>query len=80
MQEEKLYSRRWAILIAMTCILVAIQFSFILPGGAAVLIMQTYAISPMEFSMVMSIPYLSGFLFAILAGTLADRIGINKVI
>ncbi len=80
MQEEKLYPRRWAILVAMTCILVAIQFSFILPGGAAITVMMTYEIDPMAFSMVMSIPYLSGFLFAVLAGILADRIGINKVL
>lgn len=80
MQEEKLYPQRWLMLIALTCILVALQFAFILPGGAALLVMQTYGITPMEFSMVMSIPYLSGVLFGILAGVMADRIGINKVI
>lgn len=80
MQEEKLYPRRWAILIALTFILVALQFSFILPGGAAMLVMQNYAIDPMQFSMIMSIPYLSGVLFGILSGVLADRYGFNKVI
>ncbi|MCI8468810.1 MAG: MFS transporter [Eggerthellaceae bacterium] len=78
--EEQLLPRRWGILIGMTVILVAIQFAFILPGGAAVLIMQTYQIEPMAFSMIMSIPYLAGFLFAILAGTLADRVGLNKIL
>ena len=41
MEEEKLLPRRWGILIGMTCVLVAIQFNNILPGGAAVVtIMQ----------------------------------------
>jgi len=80
MQEEKLYPRRWAILVGMTFILVAIQFSVILPGGGAILVMQQYGIEPMMFSMVMTAPYLTGFLFAIPAGVLADRIGLNKVL
>lgn len=78
--EEKLYPRRWAILIGMTCILVAIQFNNILPGGAAVVVMTQYQIEPMMFSMIMSAPYLSGFLFAILAGVMADRVGLNKIL
>lgn len=78
--EEKLYPRRWAILVGMTFILVAIQFSVILPGGAAVLVMQQYGIEPMAFSMIMTAPYLTGFLFAIPAGAFADRIGLNKVL
>ena len=80
MEEEKLYPRRWAILIGMTCILIAIQFNNILPGGAAIATMQAYGIQPMMFSMIMSAPYLSGFLFAILAGVMADRIGLNKIL
>ena len=78
--EEKLYPRRWAILVGMTFILVAIQFSVILPGGAAVLIMPHYQIEPMMFSMIMTAPYLTGFIFAIPAGAFADRIGLNKVL
>lgn len=78
--EEKLYPRRWAILIGMTFILVAIQFSVILPGGGAILVMQQYGIEPMMFSMIMTAPYLTGFLFAIPAGAFADRIGLNKVL
>jgi CP family cyanate transporter-like MFS transporter len=80
MKEEKLYPRRWAILIALTFILVALQFSFIVPGGAALLVMQTYGIEPMAFAMIMSIPYLSGVLFGILSGVLADKFGFGKVI
>ena len=79
MEEEKLYPWRWAILIAMFLLLIALQFSFILPGGAAVLVMQQYQCEPMWFSMIMSIPYFSGVLFCILGGVLADRIGLNKV-
>ena len=79
MQEEKLYPWRWAILVGMTILLIALQFAFILPGGAAVLVMQTYQCEPMMFSMIMSIPYFSGVLFCIAGGVLADRIGLNKV-
>ena len=79
MQEEKLYPWRWAILIGMMVLLVSLQFAFIIPGGAAVLVMQTYQIEPMWFSMIMSIPYFSGVLFCIAGGVLADRIGLNKV-
>ena len=80
MQEERLHPRRWAILVGMTFILVAIQFSVILPGGGAILVMQQYGIEPMMFSMIMTAPYLTGFLFAIPAGAFADRIGLNKVL
>lgn len=40
MQEEKLYPWRWAILIGMTILLIGLQFAFILPGGAAIMVMQ----------------------------------------
>ncbi len=79
MQEEKLLPWRWAILIGMTILLVALQFSFIIPGGAALLVMQTYQCEPMAFSMIMSIPYFSGVLLCIAGGVLADRIGLGKV-
>jgi len=79
MQEEKLYPWRWAILVGMMILLISLQFAFIIPGGAAVLVMQTYQCEPMWFSMIMSIPYFSGVLFCIAGGVLADRIGLNKV-
>lgn len=79
MREEKLYPWRWAILVGMTVLLVGLQFAFILPGGAAVFVMQRYQCEPMMFSMIMSIPYFSGVLFCIAGGVLADRLGMNKV-
>lgn len=79
MHEEKLYPWRWAILAGMTVLLIALQFSFIIPGGAALLVMQEYNCEPMWFSMIMSIPYFSGVLLCIAGGVLADRIGLNKV-
>lgn len=79
MQEEKLYPWRWAILAGMTILLVSLQFAFIVPGGAALLVMQTYQCEPMMFSMIMSIPYFSGVLFCMAGGVLADRIGLGKV-
>lgn len=79
MQEEKLLPWRWAILVGMTILLIALQFSFIIPGGAALLVMQEYQCEPMAFSMIMSIPYFSGVLLCIAGGVLADRIGLGKV-
>lgn len=79
MQEEKLYPWRWAILIGMTILLIGLQFAFILPGGAAIMVMQQYQCEPTMFSMIMSIPYFSGVLFCIAGGVLADRVGLNKV-
>ncbi|MGN0077478.1 MAG: nitrate/nitrite transporter [Coriobacteriales bacterium] len=79
MHEEKLYPWRWAILVGMTILLVALQFAFIIPGGAALLVMQEYQCEPMWFSMIMSIPYFSGVLLCIAGGVMADRIGLNKV-
>lgn len=80
MQEEKLYPRRWGILAALFFALLFLQFTFIVPGGAALAIMEHYQISPMLFTMVMSVPYLSGILFGVFSGTLADRIGVRRVI
>ena len=40
MHEEKLLPWRWAILVGMTILLVSLQFAFIIPGGAAMLVMQ----------------------------------------
>ena len=77
--QEKLYPWRWAILIGMTVLLVSLQFSFIVPGGAAILVMQQYQCEPMMFSMIMSIPYFSGVLFCMAGGVLADRLGLGKV-
>ncbi len=77
--KEKLYPWRWAILIGMTILLISLQFSFIVPGGAALLVMQEYQCEPMMFSMIMSIPYFSGVLFCMAGGALADRVGLGKV-
>ncbi|MFR1639872.1 MAG: MFS transporter [Eggerthellaceae bacterium] len=66
-------------LIGMTILLIGLQFAFILPGGAAIMVMQQYQCEPMMFSMIMSIPYFSGVLFCIAGGVLADRVGLNKV-
>lgn len=77
--EEKLYPRRWAILAALFLCLVTLQFSFIIPGGAALSVMMRYGIDGTLFSMVMSVPYFAGIVFGIFLGTLADRVGVSKV-
>ena len=75
--EEKLYPRRWAILAALFLCLVTLQFSFIVPGGAALAVMMRYGIDGTLFSMIMSVPYFAGIVFGIFLGTLADRIGVE---
>lgn len=77
--EEKLYPRRWAILVGMSILLLATNFAFVLPGGAAVLVMIEYQCEPMQFSMIMSIPYLAGVLFCFAGGSLSDRLGMGRV-
>lgn len=77
--EEKLYPRRWAILAALFLCLVTLQFSFIVPGGAALAVMMRYGIDGTLFSMIMSVPYFAGIVFGIFLGTLADRVGVSKV-
>lgn len=77
--EEKLYPKRWAILVALFICLVTLQFSFIIPGGAALAVMMQYGIDATLFGMVMSVPYFAGVIFGIFMGTLADRIGVSKV-
>lgn len=62
--QEKLYPWRWAILVGVTVLLVSLRFSFIVPGGAAILVMQQYQCEPMMFSMILCpFPYFSGVLF-----------------
>jgi len=78
--DEKMYPRRWGILAALFFALLFLQFTFIVPGGAALAVMEHYQINPMQFTMVMSVPYLSGILFGVFSGTLADRIGVKRVI
>ena len=63
--EEKLYPRRWAILAALFLCLVTLQFSFIVPGGAALAVMMRYGIDGTLFSMIMSVPYFAGIVFGI---------------
>lgn len=77
--EEKLYPKRWAILAALFICLVTLQFSFIIPGGAALAVMMQYGIDGTLFGMVMSVPYFAGVIFGIFLGTLADRVGVSKV-
>lgn len=78
--EERLLPRRWAVLAALFIALVALQTTIILPGGCALEVMETYMIDPTLYAMVMSVPYFAGVIFGIISGTLADRIGMTKVI
>ena len=77
--EEKLLPRRWGVLVALFIALTGLQTVLIVPGGAALPIMERYACTPTLFSMVMSVSYFTGVLFGLFSGTLADRIGVKRV-
>ena len=77
--EETLLPRRWGVLAALFIALLGLQTVLIMPGGAALAIMQRYACDPTMFSMVMSVSYFTGVLFGLFSGTLSDRIGVKKV-
>ena len=79
-QVEKLLPRRWPVLAALFIALVALQTTIILPGGCALEVMESYMIDPTLYAMVMSVPYFAGVIFGLVSGTLADRIGMTKVI
>jgi MFS transporter, CP family, cyanate transporter len=74
-----LYPFRWAILFAAFALHACLQFGILIVPGMAVLLMGEYGLSPVEFSMISTMPYLTGFLFGIVSGTWADRKGIRQV-
>ena len=80
METERSYAQRWRVLLALIAIVLCLQFSLIVPAGAVTHIMSRYGLDGMEFTMVMSIPYLSGVLLGIPMGVLADRYGIGRII
>lgn len=78
--EQRLYPYRWVILFIMwaTCFInVAAQFQI---AAMAFKIIPELKLSLSQFSMILSAPMLPAVFFSLLAGTLADRFGVKKVV
>lgn len=77
---EHLYSYRWVILVTCFCVHALLQFGLLITSAMGALLMSPlYGFTPMEFSMIATMPYLVGFIFGIVSGAWADRKSIKLV-
>ena len=80
MEEEKVYSYRWVILVLAFLVHCGLQVALIITMGMGGLLMSpAVGLSVVEFSMLATIPYITGFLFGLVGGAWADRKSIRHV-
>ena len=80
---EKVYGYRWIILALMGLACIVVNGStLVFAGMAGILLNPTgqWAFDAQQFMMLTSCSYLTGFLFCMVTGTMADRMGIKKVL
>lgn len=80
---EKVYGYRWIILALMGLACIVVNGStLVFAGMAGILLnpMGQWAFDAQQFMMLTSCSYLTGFLFCMVTGTMADRMGIKKVL
>lgn len=80
---SKIYSYRWVILALLTLACAIVNGStLIFAGMAGILLdpMGAFAFDSQQFALLASCSYLTGFLFCMVTGTLADRIGLRQVL
>ena len=75
----KLYNYRWVVIVSMFIVHCILNGVIIIMAGMAANVMQTFELNTQQFSLCNSVPFLAGFILGIPSGTLADRIGIRKV-
>ena len=75
----KLYNYRWVIIACMFVVHCCLNGALLILGGAALNVMAEFELDPQGFSLCMSVSFLTGAILGIPSGTLADRIGIRKV-
>lgn len=80
MEETKVYGYRWVILILAFLVHCGLQVAILITMGMGALMMgPDVGLSVTEFSMIATMPYLTGFLFGIIGGAWADRTSIRVV-
>ena len=80
---EKVYGYRWIILALMGLACIVVNGStLVFAGMAGILLNPTgqWGFDAQQFMMLTSCSYLTGFLFCMVTGTMADRMGIKKVL
>lgn len=75
----KRYPMRFAIITIMVLIHAALQFGVYMPAAIGPVLMTEYGFDPVGFSMVVSMPYLAGFVLGIFSGALADKKSVRFV-
>jgi cyanate permease len=75
-----LYPYRFVILMLVSFINAALQFGILIVPGVATVLVGQYGIPATAFSLIATMPYLTGFLFGIIAGTWADKTSIRQVL
>jgi cyanate permease len=76
----KLYPYRFVILTLVSCMNAFLQFSILIVPGISVALMSKYAIPAAAFTVIATMPYLTGFVFGVLAGAWADKTSIRLVL
>lgn len=79
----KIYSYRWVILLLMCLACIVVNGSTLIFAGMAGILLDpagSYVFSSQQFALLTSCSYLTGFLFCMLTGTMADRMGLRKVL
>lgn len=78
--EEKLYGYRWVILALAFLVHCGLQVALLITMGMGALLMgPDVGYSVVEFSMLATIPYITGFIFGLVGGAWADRKSIRTV-
>ena len=76
----KLYAYRFVILTLVSLMNAFIQFSVLIVPGVAKALITQYGFEPTSFTIIATMPYLTGFVFGILAGAWADKSSIRLVL
>jgi cyanate permease len=74
-----IYSYRWVILLLMCLACIVVNGSTLIFAGMAGLLLGPMGFDSQQFALLSNCAYLTGFLFCMLTGTMADRMGIRKV-
>ncbi len=80
MEDNKLYGYRWVMLVLAFLVHCGLQIAILITMGMGALMMgPAVGLTITEFSMIATMPYLTGFLFGLVGGAWADRKSIRTV-